>query len=188
MNVANGDHVVEQAALDDLADGALVREAVGHAGAQQLLGDPLDDCVAGHFARGGVDQRPAHRTPNGVLGERALQQAVNGPLRTARPPTGSTTASAARPARSPQAARARPLHNLSRRDGLCDPQRHAVPRPTPAGAAMATAIATALANAGVGGTIAAIVPGSLMRLTTSSSCPPGAQGTTSAVASPWRSG
>jgi hypothetical protein len=58
-----------------------VCEAVGHPGAQQLLGDPLDDRVTGHIARGGLDQRPAHGTPDGVLGERALQHAVNGPLR-----------------------------------------------------------------------------------------------------------
>ena len=67
--------------LDAPAGEDAVGEAVGHAGAQQLLGDPLEDRVAGHVARGGVDQRPAHRTPEGVLGERALQHVVDGPLR-----------------------------------------------------------------------------------------------------------
>ena len=48
-----------------------------------LLGDPLDDRVAGQVARGRFDQRPAHRLPDGVLGERALQHAVDRPLRVA---------------------------------------------------------------------------------------------------------
>ena len=67
--------------LDAPAGENAVREAVGDAGAQQLLGDPLDDRVAGHVARRGLDQRPAHRMPDGVLGERALQHAVDRPLR-----------------------------------------------------------------------------------------------------------
>src|SRR4029079_11946327 len=67
--------------LDAPADEDAVREAVGHAGSQQLLGDPLHDCMAGYLTCGGVNERPAHRTPDGVLDEWALQHTLDRPLR-----------------------------------------------------------------------------------------------------------
>jgi len=70
--------------LDAPADKDAVCEAVGHAGAQQLLGDALDDRVADQVACRRFDQRPAHRLSDRVLGERALEHAVNRSLRVRR--------------------------------------------------------------------------------------------------------
>ena len=67
--------------LDAAAGENPVRETIRDAGAQQFVGDPLHDRVAGQVTRGRFDQRPAHRLRDGVLGERAHQHAVDGPLR-----------------------------------------------------------------------------------------------------------
>ena len=83
----------------------------------------------------------------------------------------STTASAARPPRPPPAARAR--RSTTSAAATASVTGHSATRTAPDASrtAMATAIATALAHAAAGGTIAAIVPGSLKRLTTSSKSP-----------------